>query len=367
MVIEKSINLSIEEICSQLGISEKSLINFLESNGNESETQNVPVVNVQTAIFVIDKYLEHLEKMVKVNQRSKETWTTYNNFLKRVKSYLYINNPSLKINELNEIILNDIIIHESNNNAGYSIQTINKYNAIIKSLLKFAFEMDYTNKSLGYKFTIQKATILPRYIHDDHIPKIFETIKDFSKPSRCRAMIMFLLLTGCRVSEISKIRVKDFDIENDLIFIYDSKWRKDRIIPIYPKLKDEILLYLQKSGMKEWSPTCEGFLFARDEGIERKRNFPTRTIRYLIERIRKCVPELSYMTTHSFRHTFAVKCIKVGIEGHLLADMLGHEDPQTTKVYTKLHGEDLRDEIINKFPFPFERLLNALNDDKDED
>lgn len=31
--------------------------------------------------------------------------------------------------------------------------------------------------------------------------------------------------------------------------------------------------------------------------------------------------------------------------------------------YTKLRGEDLRDAIMNKFPFPFEKLLNAINGD----
>ena len=31
--------------------------------------------------------------------------------------------------------------------------------------------------------------------------------------------------------------------------------------------------------------------------------------------------------------------------------------------YTKLRGEDLREEIINKFPYPFEILLKTISED----
>ncbi|MFJ7932944.1 tyrosine-type recombinase/integrase [Sporosarcina sp. NPDC096371] len=364
MVIEKSINMSIEDICSQLGISEKSLLNFLDAKGNnEFNIQPFPSNEGKEAIYVIEKYQEYLKKMVSINKRSVETWKTYNNFLLRVKSYLINNNPNLKINELNEVILNEIITHSNEKNKPYSIRTINKYNAIMKSLLKFAFEMDYTNKDIRHKFTIEKTSLLPRYIKEDQIPEILKIVERFSKPYRCRAMIMFLLLTGCRVSEVSNIKVKDFDVENNLIYIFKSKRNQDRIIPMFPELKEEILLYLQKSRMKVWDPACDGFLFARDEGIIRKRKIPIRTIEYLVERIRKFIPELSSITPHSFRHTFAVSCLKKGIKEHIITEILGHADPKTTMIYTKLRGEDLRDAITNNFPFPFEILLNTINED----
>lgn len=364
MAIEKSTNISFEEICNQLGVSEKMLMNFLKSSGDgDSKIQAGLVAEDKTALFVIDKFLEHQKKLVSINKRSEETWTTYNNFMKRIKSYLSTNHPSLKISELNEVILNEIITHKNDNNKKYSIRTLNKYNAITKSLVKFAFEIGYTNKNIGYKFTMEKATLIPRYIKDDQIPKILMIIGEFSKPNRWRAIIMFFLLTGCRPGEVSNIKVRDFNVEEDLIYIYKAKGNRDRIIPMYPKLKEEILFYLQKSGMKNWDPTCEGYLFARDEGLDRKRKIPVRTLQHLVKRIKDRIPELSHITPHSFRHTFAVQCLKKGLAGHLLTDILGHSTPETTKVYTKLHGEDLRDQIINKFPFPFENLLNTLGDD----
>ncbi|MGB2872975.1 tyrosine-type recombinase/integrase, partial [Psychrobacillus psychrotolerans] len=248
------------------------------------------------------------------------------------------------------------------NNLKYSVRTINKYNAIIKSILKFAYDMDFSSKDFRHKFTIEKSFLLPRYIKEEDIPKIFENAKKLSKPHRCRAIIMFLLMTGCRVGEISIVKVKDFDIENNLIHLL-GKGNKKRIVPMFPELKDEILYYLQKSGMKEWDSSCEGYLFARDENLIRNRNFPIRTIERTVQRIRKFSPELTFITPHSFRHTFAVYCLKIGVKEHLLTEILGHSDPKTTMTYTKLRGEDLRDAIMNKFPFPFEKILNVINED----
>ncbi|MEK5146747.1 site-specific integrase [Psychrobacillus sp. FSL K6-4615] len=362
MSINKKTNMSIEEICTQLGISETAFLKFLETSNDEFSSVQKPIENNKTVLFVIDKYLEHLKTLVNINKRSKETAKTYNNFLLRVKSHISINYPSLKINEFNEVILNEIITKDNLENKEYSVRTINKYNAIIKSLLKFTYHMDFSNKDFRHKFTIEKTSLIPRYIKEEDIPKVLEATKKLSKPIRCRAIIMFLLLTGCRVSEISIVKVKDFDIENNLIYIL-GKGNKKRIVPMFPQLKDEILYYLQNSGMKEWDPQCEGYLFARDENLIRNRNFPIRTIQNTVDRIRDHLPELTYITSHSFRHTFAVYCLKIGVKEHLLTEILGHTDPKTTMTYTKLRGEDLRDAIMNKFPFPFEKLLNAINGD----
>lgn len=359
MAIEKTLNMPFEEICAQLGISEKSLLEFLGNTTHDKHT----IDPEKPALYVLEKYQEHLMNLVKINKRSEETLKTYNNFIIRIKKFLALKHPHLKINELNEIMVNEIITNGNQNEHSFSVRTINKYYAIIKSILKFAYEMDFTHKDFRNRFQLEKTSLLPRYIKEDEIKKILETIDLFPKSYRCRAIIMFLLLTGCRVSEVSKIKIRDFNVMENLIYIYRGKGNRDRIIPMFPQLKEEILFYLQKSGMTNWNPKCDGYLFARDEGTIRNRNFPIRTIEYLVERIRNRIPELSHITVHSFRHTFAVFCLKTGIKEHHLTEVLGHFDPKTTMTYTKLRGEDLREEIINKFPYPFEILLNTISEE----
>lgn len=364
MAIEKKSNYSLEEISKQLGVTPLALKSFLELKDNESYL-NPNHTEELLALFVIDEYHKNLKLLVQINKRSNETWTTYNNFLIRVKSYLKANCSSLKITELNEIVLHKIIQSSTKKKERYAIKTLNKYSAIMKSIMTYAFEMNYTKVDFGYKFKIENGTLLPRYIKDGDVSKILKTVESFSKPYRCRAMIIFLLGTGCRVSEISNIKVKDFDVENDLIFIHKGKGNKDRYIPMFNEVKEEILEYLRKSGMEKWDSKCKGYLFARDEDLERTRNFPIRTIEHLAERIRVRLPDMYAITPHTFRHTFAVKCLKIGISLHNLSLILGHSDPKTTMIYTQLYNEDLKEQVTNKFPFPFENLLNQVITDED--
>lgn len=356
MAIEKTVKTNLEEVSKELGVSLTDLTNFLSSPSSQANPNRV---ESSLAITVIDEYQKNFKEKVRLNKKSPETWKTYNNFIKRLRVYIIDTCPNLYINDLNEIILNKAIRYNSAPDKAYSTKTLNKYTAIVKSILTFAYEMNYTQKDIGHKFKLENTTLLPRYIQDEDIHRILEAIKKFPKPNRCRAMVIFLLGTGCRVSEVSNIKVKDFDVNNNIIFIENGKGKKDRYIPMFNEVKVEILEYLRKSGMEKWDSTCEGYLFARDEGIERKRKFPIRTIEYLAERIRHRVPNIKQINVHTFRHTFAVKCLKVGIKLHTLSLILGHSDPKTTMIYTQLYNEDLKEQIT-KFPFPFENLLNQV-------
>ncbi len=355
MAIEKQVLFSLEQISEQLGVSTDALKNFIQHS--PSPSSELPK---HTALLVIEEYHENLRLLVKVNKRSHETWKTYNNFLIRIKNYITSTSPELLITELNEIILNKIIYHNNKGQKKYSPRTLNKYNAILKSLMTFAFEMNYTEKNLSYKFNIVEESLIPKYINGKDLLKIIKIAELLPKGYRCRAIIIFLLGTGCRVSEVSRIKVRDFDIENGLIYIKNGKGNKDRVIPMFKAVKVEILNYLKKSGMEEWDANCNGYLFARDEDRVRIKNLPIRTIEYLIERIRNKAPELNSITAHTFRHTFAVQCLKIGIKIHMLTLILGHSNPKTTMVYTQLYNEDLKELVSDKFPFPFENLLSEI-------
>ena len=47
---------------------------------------------------------------------------------------------------------------------------------------------------------------------------------------------------------------------------------------------------------------------------------------------------------HTFRHSFAVHCLKSGVNIRALQKMLGHSDLNTTAVYLDLIGEDIKDD-----------------------
>ncbi len=177
---------------------------------------------------------------------------------------------------------------------------------------------------------------------------------------RKRAMLIFLLGTGCRVSELTNMRVSDFNVKENLIFVRRGKRNKERYIPMFKEVKKSILDYLQLSGVPEWKSDIDGYLFSRDDGLVRERKILDRSVQYLVRGLFDNIGLDNNFTVHSFRHTFAVKCLKSGMKQQYLMQILGHDDPKTTAVYTKLIPHDLKEEVMKKYPFPFEDLLKEL-------
>jgi site-specific recombinase XerD len=145
-----------------------------------------------------------------------------------------------------------------------------------------------------------------------------------------------------------------------MIYIYNGKGRKDRTIPIFEEIEKVVLHYLKLSGLPEWDPSCTGYLFCRDEGEKREVKISVDSVQYLVRNIFKAMELSKDFTVHSYRHTFAVNCLKSGISLHYITQMLGHTDPKTTQIYLKLQPIDLKKQVMKNYPLPFENLLQKL-------
>ncbi|KGP73748.1 tyrosine-type recombinase/integrase [Pontibacillus yanchengensis] len=365
MTIDKKINFNINQVCKELGIQKHALVSLINSKYTSSIKGDIP--SSPLALDIIPQFKKNQQELVKNNKRSKETWKTYKNFLDRLTILIKEKNPDMKINELTEVLIIELLSKSKpKKDEKLSVRTVNKYYSIMRKLLSFAYEMDYTNKNLKYRFELQKSELLPRYIKDENIKEILIAAKELHKGYRARAILVFLLGTGCRLSEVANVKVKDFDIENDLLYVL-GKGNKDRYIPIFPEIKPEIMKYLHQSGLENWTPDSDGYLFSMDEGNERQIPISIRSIGRIIEDIRRELEHLPYISIHSFRHTFAVKCLSSGISLHNLSLILGHTDPKTTMVYTQLFNDDLKKEINKNYPFPFQKLLEHIINDGEKD
>ncbi|MFA9559670.1 tyrosine-type recombinase/integrase [Evansella sp. AB-rgal1] len=369
MARELKSQIDYEQVCNELGIRMEDLIALAQNGPNVVQEKQVRVTTI------INDFLEHLKILVEITKRAETTFTTYENFLLRLKDFINEKNPNLTLQEFNEKTLDKFLRtckprcvtgndqkYKFENEKKLSNNTINKYTAIVRELIKFAYTQDYIRKDLSHRFEYaQKGALLPRYFTDDQIEMILAKSLKRTYGYRWKAMICFMLGTGCRISEVTNLRVKDFDIENDLIYIYDGKGNKDRTVIIYPEVKKIILRYLQTSELKKWDRYNEGFLFARDEGDKREKKISDRSLQYQIDNIlHDSFPKTEQHTTHSFRHTFAVNCLKAGMKIEYLSQLLGHTNPSTTSIYVQLLPADLRDEVMTKYPFPVEALLKEI-------
>jgi integrase/recombinase XerD len=151
---------------------------------------------------------------------------------------------------------------------------------------------------------------------------------------RLHLLVLFLLDTGCRISEVLGLRVRDIDLDNLLVTL-DGKGRKQRIVPISLELRRALFRYCAEYERK----TDLLLLVSRADTKLGRRNV-LRSVRLLCKRLGFDPPG---RTLHSFRHTFAVGYLRRGGNVFALQRVMGHSDLETTKRYVNMTLEDLQE------------------------
>lgn len=148
-------------------------------------------------------------------------------------------------------------------------------------------------------------------------------------------VVKFLAATGARVSELIEIKVEH--VIEGFIDIY-SKGGKIRRIYIAKKLQKECLTWL-KDISKE-----SGYVFCNRYG----NRLTTRGIAHQLKKLAGDYGlNLKVIYPHSFRHLFAKNFLDKFIDIALLADLMGHESIETTRIYLKRTSEEQK-EIVDK-------------------
>lgn len=115
---------------------------------------------------------------------------------------------------------------------------------------------------------------------------------------------MFRIFYGCglRISEALNLKVKDVDLENGIIAIYESKNDNDRLVPLSNNLKNIVMDYSNK--MHKSSCDEDYFFYIKDC----KTPIIKSTLRSAFTRILKSANIAKNKNNnpriHDFRHTF---------------------------------------------------------------
>lgn len=365
MPIEIQSKYNYRELAQDLGKDYDDLIAFL-TNGKRIE---IPIdVKRINAVDVIDQFKDSILQKQMAGTMSNRTVKYYLSFLNRFKSFIVTNNNELLFTELNEEILYNFFMEMASKKKKrkdvsfcYSQSSLNTYIIIVKRLCTFAFEKEFTLKNLSYKFKKINTHYLPRYFNKEQIKDILKEVDNRRCPLLWRTLFITLLGTGLRVSEIEKLKIGDINFEDNWIFVL-GKGNKERYVPLYPFIKQILLDYLSRTGVVDLVQAKSSFVFSKCKGPIRNKRITVRSIQYNLHKICKKFNLDPSLTVHSFRHTFAVNCLKKSMNVLYLSQILGHKSPSTPAIYTKLFPKDLQSEISDKFPFPFELLINELHE-----
>jgi integrase/recombinase XerC len=158
---------------------------------------------------------------------------------------------------------------------------------------------------------------LPRPIHDDHLVLALEQADPL--------MLCWLLLAalqGLRCREIAGLERDDVQEELNLLRIVDSKGGNERAMELHP----DVLAALQALPMPQ-----AGAVFRRPRMLDR---YPPYYVSQLIGAHLRRVTGLEHIGAHQLRHWFGTKYYAESHDLRSTQEMLGHQSPNTTAIYS---------------------------------
>jgi len=169
--------------------------------------------------------------------------------------------------------------------------------------------------------------------------------------SRNYALILTLLDTGLRASEIVSLRIGDVDMRSGICSVL-GKGRKMRQVRVGSKARGAMVKMLgYRKSPQNGDPLWMGYdgLTGEEAGALHLHGLQS-ALRRLGKQagVTPCGP-------HRFRRTFALWCLRDGMDLHSLRMLMGHSDLTVLQRYLALAGEDI--ERAHKAHSPADKLL----------
>ena len=185
---------------------------------------------------------------------------------------------------------------------------------------------------------------IPNYLSYEEMRVILDSLEMNTDEGILKRLIVELFYaTGVRVSELCNIKLKDINYSDKSIRIF-GKGSKERIVYYGEYASDVLKVYLDKVR-SNIDVIDQEYLLVNKNG----QKMTIFQIENIIKDIVKNLSLKSHVTPHTFRHTFATHLLNNGADIRTVQELLGHENLNTTGIYTHVSNERLRDVYLKTF------------------
>ena len=193
----------------------------------------------------------------------------------------------------------------------------------------------------------QKAKTLPKYLTLEESVRLLETIradKESKTVQRDYSIVALFLNTGMRLSELCGLNLESFDSDVSYVKVI-GKGNKERVIYLNNAARDAIISYLHTRLDPRYIRTSDHALFLSG----RQTRISPKTVQFIVHKY------LGYaglgsrgLSVHKLRHTAATLMYQSGkVDIRVLKDVLGHEQLNTTQIYTHVVSTNLEQAMYN--------------------
>ena len=221
----------------------------------------------------------------------------------------------------------------------YSKTSINRKITSIRTFLSWAVDNDYLNqnqiKIVNY-LKVEKN--LPNILTASYINRLLDSLPESSeKDLRDKAILELMYSSGLRVSEVSNLSLNSINKNNSIRVL--GKGSKERVLPMTKRAYVSTKKYIETSRPKFENDKSKNYLFLGVRGGQ----LSDREIRRIVKFRTGTFP-------HSIRHTFATHLLEGGADLRIVQELLGHNDPSTTQIYTHVSKKQLQKKYKQSHP-----------------
>ena len=268
---------------------------------------------VEQAIMLVPEFenvVRKLEQQVTLRGQSK---STLNNYIRRISLFV-INFKSLPENiapeELNEYLVALARDPKSPSRSSFKHMVYG---------LRYYYRLMGMNKNAIALPSLKKETKLPVILNHQELKELFAV------PSLLKQRIVLALIysAGLRGQEVINLKISDIDFKRKVIHIRQSKYKKDRIVPLAESMAVGLKKYLRAENPHLW-------LF---NGKEPDGRYSVRGLSWVMRENLKKTSIRKDVNLHSLRHSYATHLLEQGLNIVTLKELLGHSEITTTMLY----------------------------------
>jgi integrase/recombinase XerD len=179
---------------------------------------------------------------------------------------------------------------------------------------------------------------LPETLNELQVEEFLEKIDTKAVHGlRDRAIIELLYASGLRISELTNVRLENFNFEERVVRV-TGKGNKTRLVPVGRKACEALAAYLstERPTLVKQRTGSEIFLSVRGTKLT------TARVWQIVKKHAQRAGLEKNVYPHLLRHSFATHLLGNGADLRIIQEMLGHADISTTQVYTHVDQQRLK-------------------------
>ncbi|MEI8192828.1 MAG: site-specific tyrosine recombinase/integron integrase [Flavobacteriia bacterium] len=265
-------------------------------------------------------HITQFKNFLTYRRYSPNTIKTYTDALEVLFRFHQTKEPErLSIEDIIEF--NTAYILQKNLSASYQNQVINAIKLFYRNRFNRFMDLDNIQRP-------RREKRLPNVLSKAEVKAIIEAPVNLKH----RAMLSLIYACGLRRSELLNLTLKDVLSDRNLLFIRQSKGKKDRVVPISDKIIDMLREYYKAYKPKTW-------LF---EGQFSNTKYSEMSLAKVLKQSVAKAKIHKNVSLHWLRHSYATHLLESGTDLRYIQELLGHNSSKTTEIYTHVTTKNLQ-------------------------